>query len=174
MPPGSSNRAPKKRDAPFPEPSFHYLSRFPVNGPPPHIPQWEPYRERQLSMEPSTSHPLKIRLSLRITIKGAPSMFPNSVPMERDTPSPEPLVYLFIFVCQSPHKGALLHMGKNIRSLSMEPCTDRRPTHNGVRPGSLRGSLMTLLFLSQCHAALGMIPSTTSWVDKSPVCECVL
>ena len=34
MPPGSPNRAPVKRDAPFPEPSFHCLSQFPVHGPP--------------------------------------------------------------------------------------------------------------------------------------------
>jgi len=45
----------------------------------------------------------------------------NRVPMDRDTPSAEPLVYLFIhsfihsfmYVCQSPQKGALLFMGKN-------------------------------------------------------------
>jgi hypothetical protein len=42
-PPGSPNRAPIERDAPFPEPPFNYLSQFPVNGhvcplsPPPHI-----------------------------------------------------------------------------------------------------------------------------------------
>jgi hypothetical protein len=28
-----------------------------------------------------------------------------------------------------PKKGALLHMGKNIRSLSTEPHAGRRPTH---------------------------------------------
>jgi len=33
-PPGSPHRAPIERDAPFPEPS-NYLSKFPVNGPPP-------------------------------------------------------------------------------------------------------------------------------------------
>ena len=31
-------------------------------------------------------------------------MFPNMVPMERDIPSPEPLVYLFKYVCQIPPK----------------------------------------------------------------------
>jgi hypothetical protein len=40
--PGSTNRAPIKRDAPFPGPSFHCLSQFPVNGPPPQVPQWDP------------------------------------------------------------------------------------------------------------------------------------
>jgi hypothetical protein len=50
---------------------------------------------RHPSTEP-TSHPLKFLLSLRVPGKGTPSMFPNRVPMDRDTPSPEPLVYLFI------------------------------------------------------------------------------
>ena len=40
-------------------------------------------------------------------------MFPHRVPMDRDTPSPEPLVYLFnhlfMHVCRNPQKGALLH-----------------------------------------------------------------
>jgi len=39
----------------------------------------------------------------------------------------------------SPQKGALLHMGKNIRSPSMEPHADGRPTYSGVQPGSTRG-----------------------------------
>jgi len=29
-------------------------------------------------------------------------MFPNKVPMERDALSPEPVVYSFIYICQSP------------------------------------------------------------------------
>jgi len=71
-PPGSPNRAPVKRDAPFPEPSFHCLSQFPVHGPPHQVPQRDPYRERHPSTEPSTSHHLKIHLSLRVPRKGAP------------------------------------------------------------------------------------------------------
>ena len=67
-------------------------------------------------------------------------MFPNRVPMDRDTLSPEPLVYLFIHSCAhmsaSPQKGALLCMEKNIRSQSMEPHADRRPTYSRVWPGS--------------------------------------
>jgi hypothetical protein len=38
-------------------------------------------------------------LYLRIPGKAAPSMFPNRVLMDRATPSAEPLVYLFIYVC---------------------------------------------------------------------------
>jgi hypothetical protein len=94
------------------------------------VPQGGPYGERYL-------------LTVRVPGKGAPSMFPNRVPMDRDTPSPEPLVCLFIssfiYVCQSTQKGALLHMGKNIRSPSMEPHAEGRPTYSGVWPGLPRG-----------------------------------
>jgi len=69
--------------------------------------------ERHPSTEPSTSHPLKIHLSPRAPGKGAPSMFPNRVCMERDTPS----------VCHSPPTK----WGKTW-SPSTEPHTDRRPT----------------------------------------------
>jgi hypothetical protein len=36
----------------------------------------------------------------------------------------------------------------------MEPHADGRPTYDGVRPGSPRGSLKTLLSLTQCHTAM--------------------
>jgi hypothetical protein len=63
-------------------------------------------KRNTLSAEPSTSHPLKIYLSLRVPGKGAPSMFPNRVPMETDTPSPEPLVDLWMYVCKKKKKGS--------------------------------------------------------------------
>jgi len=44
--------------------------------------------------------------------------------MERDTPSPEPLVCLFQYVCQSPpKKGALLQNGeKRVVTVHRAPC----------------------------------------------------
>jgi hypothetical protein len=39
--------------------------------------------------------------------KGAPSTFPTGVCMERGALSPEPMVYSFFCICQSPQKGAL-------------------------------------------------------------------
>jgi hypothetical protein len=88
-------------------------------------------------------------LSLRVPRKGAPSMFPNRVSTDRDTPSPEPLakrgdsnlfIHSFMYVCWSLQKWALLHTyRKNIRSLSTEAHTDGRPTYDGVQPGSPRG-----------------------------------
>jgi hypothetical protein len=71
-------------------------------------------------------------LSLRDPGKGAPSMFLNRVPMDRDTLSLKPPVYLFIqsFIqvrlSESPKRSP--PMGKNISSSSTKPYTDRRPT----------------------------------------------
>jgi hypothetical protein len=124
-------------------------------------------------------------LSLRVPGKGAPSMFPNRAPIDRVTPSPEPLakrgdsiysfIHSFMYVCWSTPKGAFLHTyRKNIRSPSMDPHADGRPTYNGVRPGSPRGPFMTPLSLAECHTAIDTIPSTLAWVDQSPLRQCVL
>jgi hypothetical protein len=76
------------------------------------------------------------------------SMFPNRVPMDRNTLSPEPLVYLFIhsfmYFCRSLWKATLLHAGKNIRSPSTEPYADRRLTYSGVWPGSPRSYILLM------------------------------
>jgi hypothetical protein len=82
-----------------------------------------------------------------------------------------------VYSCMSagvPKKEPSYKMGKNIRSPSTEPHADRRPTCNGVRPGSPRGSLTTLLSLPQCHAALSMIPSALAGVDQSPLASMYL
>jgi len=49
LPPGSPHRAPVGRDTPFPEPSFNYLSAFPVNGSPPRVPAGPLWREMPVS-----------------------------------------------------------------------------------------------------------------------------
>ena len=72
---------------------------------------------------------------------------------------------------QFPVKELSHENGYNIRSQPTEPHADGRPTHNGVRPGSPRGSLTTLLSVPQCHTALSMIPSTLAWVDQRPVSQ---
>ena len=90
---GAPNRAPTKRDAPFPEPT-NYL--FPVNGLP-RFPKTGPYRERHPSPElSSTPFPTES------PVNEPPSMFPNRVPKEREASSPQPMVYSFIYICQSP------------------------------------------------------------------------
>jgi hypothetical protein len=87
------------------------------------VPQRGPYGERYTL----TGHfyiskrdvKISFYLSLRVAGKGAPSMFPNRVPMDRDTPSPEPLVYVFIhsvsYVCllDSPKRSPLTYGEKH-------------------------------------------------------------
>jgi len=107
---------------------------------------------------------------------GPHSMLRNRVPMEREASSPEPLVCSSIYICQeSPILCPPTKNGENIWSSSMEPHVDRRPTYNGVPPGSPRGSFITTLqSLPQCHAAFSTIPSTLAWVDQSPVSQRVV
>jgi len=169
--PGSPKRAPVKRDAPFLELSFHYLSHFPVNRPPspgsPVGPIW-----RHSSTERSASHPLKIHLSPRVSGKGSPSMFPNRICMERDTPSPGPLVYPFMFA-RVPKKGALQNGEKHKVIVHGAPCKQKAYIQWGAA-WFPKGSLTTLLSVPQCYVALGMIPSTLAWVDRSHVSQCVI
>ena len=102
MPSSIPKRAPVKRDATFPEPSFHYFSKVPAKGPLSQVPQRDHYGQRHQSIEPSTYHPLNILLSFRVPGKEASNMFSNTVGMERDTSSSELLAHLFCYVFQSP------------------------------------------------------------------------
>jgi len=108
------------------------------------VPQRGPYGDRYLLTGPFTSLLIYLLyLSFRVPGKEAPSMFRNRVPMARDTPSQEPLFYSFIHSRMSagvPKKEPSYIWGKT-RSPSTEPHADGRPTYNGVRPGSPRGSL---------------------------------
>jgi len=50
-------------------------------------------------------------------------MFPNRVPLERDAPSPEPMVYSFIYTCQSPQlRSSPKKWGKNTVTIHGGPC----------------------------------------------------
>jgi ABC-type branched-subunit amino acid transport system ATPase component len=75
-----------------------------------------------------------------------------------------------MYVCQSPQKGALLHMGKNIRSPTQTE--DIHTMGCALVPQGDR--LMTLLSVPQCLAAFDTTPSTLAWVDRSPVSQHVL
>ena len=61
-----------------------------------------PYGEWHPSTELSSAHSLIIHLSLKVPGKWAPPHVPQQVPMERDASSPEPMVYSFIYIRQSP------------------------------------------------------------------------
>jgi hypothetical protein len=58
-----------------------------------------------------------------------------------------------IRISQSPQlRSSPTKQGENILSPSTEPHADGRPSYNGVRPGSPRGSFTTLLLLPQSYA----------------------
>jgi len=43
--------------------------------------------------------------------------------MERDAPSPEPMIYSFIYICQSPVKEPFHEMGeKHMVTVHRDPC----------------------------------------------------
>jgi hypothetical protein len=159
------NRAPAKRDAPFLKPSNYVSLKFLDKG----LPR---FPNGPLRREAPVSRAFFYTFLSSSLVNEPTSMFSNRAPLEREASSPETMVYSFIYVCQSPHYGALPRKtGENIWSPSTEPHTDGRPTYNGVQPGSPSGLLTTLLSLPQCHAALGTIPSTLAWVDQSPVSQ---
>ena len=91
--------------------------------------------------------------------------------MERDAPSPEPMVLLIhLYMSESPVKELSQEMGEK-QSPSTEAHADGRPTYNGMRPGSPKGLFMTLLSLAQCIAAFSTIPHTLAWADHNPVSQ---
>jgi len=107
-PPGSPDRAPIERDALFPWLSFIYLSESLVNTSPspacsPMGPVW---RETPVSRAFFYTSPDKKNLTFlsKYPVKDPPLPCPppvDGVPVEGDAPSPEPMVYSFIYICQS-------------------------------------------------------------------------
>jgi len=113
------------------------------------VPQWGRYGEKY----PLTGH---LYLSLHTSLFICPSeSLVREPPSCSLTGSPWAVILRhqshwstfqsFIYSCLSagvPKKEpSYIHMEKNIRSPSMEPHTDGRPTYNGVWPGSPRGVL---------------------------------
>jgi len=81
----------------------------------------------------------------------------------------------FMYVCQSPQKGALLHTYGEKYKVTVHGAPRRWKAY--IQRGAAwfpRGIVMTLLSLPQCHAAFSMIPSTLAWIDHSPISQHVL
>jgi hypothetical protein len=83
-------------------------------------------------------------------------------------------LFIHLHLSESPVSSPPTKNGENIWSPSMEPHVDGGPTYNGVRSGSPRGSLTTMLYLPLSHEAFRTIPSTLAWVDQSPASQRVL
>jgi hypothetical protein len=97
-------------------------------------------------------------------------MFPKRVPMERKNPFPKPMVTVFINAYWSPWKRSLLQYGEKHKFTVHAAPHGQKAYIQWVRPCSL----MTLLSLSQCHAAFSTISSTLGWVEQSLVRQCVV
>jgi hypothetical protein len=129
-PPGSPNRATAETDAPYPEPSFNFLSKFPVNGTPPHVPQRGPYGERETPFYRTFFYvSLIIHLSLKVHGKGTPLHVPQQGRHgERCSVSRANGFFINLYPSESPVKEPSHDSGENIRSPSTEPHADPRPT----------------------------------------------
>jgi len=102
-------------------------------------------------------------------------MFPKRVPMERDAPSPESMVYSFIYTCQSPQlRSSPKKKGEKTYGHRPRRPTQTEPAYNWVWHGSQKGLFTTLPSLPQCHGAFSTIPSTLAWVAQSPLSQCVI
>jgi len=160
------NRAPAKKDAPFPEPS-NYLLKFPGSG----LPRSQ---NGSLRREASVSRAFFYAFSSK-SLVNEPPFVPNRVPMERGFISRASGLFVHsfthLYLSESPIRSPPTKNGENIWPPCTEPHVDGRPTYNGVRAGSLTRSFTTLQSLPQCHAAFSTIPSTLAWIDQSPVTQ---
>ena len=158
---GSPLTAPTERDAPFPEPSKNTQSVTPQ------VPQRAP-EARDASLQKFLLH-----LSLKVSGKWTPTprSLLRSLWREKLHLQSQWFILSFMYVGVPNKEPSHEKTGKNIWPPSTEPHVDGRPTYNGVRPSSPRGSLTTMLSLPQCHAAFSTIPSTLVLVDQSPVSQ---
>jgi len=112
-------------------------------------------------------------LSLKVPGKGAPPpCSPNRVPMERDALSPDPMVYSFIYICQSPQlRSPSTKWGKTY-SQHPRSHTQMKGLHTVGWAWFPKGIVTTLPSLPQCLlAAFSIIPCTLAWVDQSPISQ---
>ena len=116
------------------------------------VPQQGNYGQRCPFPAPAsnTSHDkTKFHLSLKLPVKGAPLHVPPRVTQRREMLSLRRQWFILSLISLSPQlRSPSTKWRKNIRSPSKEP-----HVYNGVRPGSPRGSLMTLQSLPHCHVA---------------------
>jgi len=132
------------------------------------VAQWGPYRERYLL---AGHFYISLNISLIVFLSQSPvrepppcslTGFPSTRILCHQSHWPsEGIVFIhsFIQVCmlESPKRSSPTYIQEKHK---VTVHGDGMPTYSGVRPGSPRGSLTTLLSLPQCHAAFSMIPST--------------
>jgi len=98
-------------------------------------------------------------------------MFPKRVPMESDAPSPEPVVYSFIYIRQSPQlRSPSSKMGKHTVTVHGAP-SGRKAYIQWGAAWFPKGIVYNTAVTTQYHAAFSTTPSTLVWVDQSPVSQ---
>jgi hypothetical protein len=93
--------------------------------------------------------------------------------MERDAPSPEPMVYSFIYICHSPQKEPSDECGKihSHRPRNHTRTEDLQTMRCGLVPQGDHST--TQLSVPQCQAAFDRIPSTLGWVEQKHINQVV-
>jgi hypothetical protein len=130
---GSPNGAPIERYGPFPEPSI-YLSESPVNETPP--PRFA-YEDKCPFPEPRFTHPLTKKIS---PFSQSPRYWsplpcsPNGTAMERDAPSPEPMVDSFIEICHESRVKELSHETGRKHTVTAHGASGERTIGCGLVP----------------------------------------
>jgi hypothetical protein len=122
------------------------------------VPQRGPYGDTHLQQFPFLQSPCK----------ETPSKFPKEFPMERNNPSPESMVTPLMST-GVPDTEALLENGEKRKFPFHETPRGQKAYIEWGGACSPRGSLTTLLSLSQCYAAYGIL----ACVDQRPVSQYV-
>jgi hypothetical protein len=115
---------------------YPFHSKSPGKRIPSSFPNGAPYGER----DPLTGHfYISLNMSLFIFSSESPVREPppcsltgspwTGILCHQSHWSIYSFIHTFMYVCCSPQKAALLHVGKNIRSPSMEPHADGRPIY---------------------------------------------
>ena len=143
--------------------------KFPLTG----LPQWKTLcferAHSSISQSSQWNTPIIINLSLKIPGKLTPLHVPRTGTLRREMLHLQNQWFIHSFITvRFPFKEAPHHkIWENTRSRSTEPHADWRNIYNVVGHFSASASFVTLLSISQGHAAFSTIPSTLAWVEQS-------
>ena len=113
------NRAPTKKDTPFPEPS-NYLLKFPVNGLP-RFPNRPLQRERERERD-TCLHSFFVHLSPKVPSKWAPISVPQQGPYgERSFISRANSLFIRLCLSESPEEPSHEKRGKHLVTVHGAP-----------------------------------------------------
>lgn len=135
---------------------FYCPSKSPVNEPSSRSPNVAPLKRHarfqglllHIARSPGKKRCLLIKQSFKVPSRFASLPWsPKGSPMDRDPPFPEPMLYSFVRICQSPqNRSSPTKWGKYIRSPSTRPPhADGKTSEYAVRPRCPNGSFTTAI-----------------------------